>query len=137
MSAISYILRLYIDISSCVFSFAFWFSFQNYQNLALRIFSNTKEYEELRKKGVKEAQMLKQYRKAWQYQGCFSRSHWGGAREREHWDLLIQHAPNLSKKIHEVPNSLRPTLGIMVSRFYSWLKNIKHVDVFFVCIGIV
>ena len=47
-----------------------------------------------------------------QYQGCFSKSHWGKRRVSDKWDVLVQQAPNLSKQVSEVPNLLRPVLGI-------------------------
>ncbi|CAK9002797.1 Malate dehydrogenase 2 [Durusdinium trenchii] len=58
--------------------------------------------------------MLKNGNRAGQYQGCFSKSHWGGRRMADKWNVFIKHAPNLSKRVMEVPNSLRPSLGIKV-----------------------
>lgn len=46
------------------------------------------------------------------YQGCFSKSHWGGQRKTQRWDLLMQHAPKIAKKHSEVPNYLRSILNI-------------------------
>lgn len=76
--------------------------------------SGTKEYDELKASGVSnpEAHMLKNGNRAGQYQGCFSKSHWGGRRMADKWNVFIKHAPNLSKRVMEVPNSLRPSLGI-------------------------
>lgn len=73
------------------------------------------EFEEISKDpNIKnpEAWMLKHKRKHGQYQGCFSSSKWGGQRKKYKWDTLVQCAEKMSKVIYEVPNVLRPVLGI-------------------------
>ena len=56
--------------------------------------------------------MLKNGKMKGGYQGCLSRSKWLGAREKYKWDDFIAHCPELSKKVHEVPNVLLEVLGV-------------------------
>jgi len=56
--------------------------------------------------------MLQNYRKCGQYQGCFAK--WQPQREKNRWDLVVEVAPNLSKRMSEVPNKIREVLGIEV-----------------------
>ena len=86
-----------------------------------------KEFEELKASGQRnpEAHMLRSFRKAGQYQGCLSKSHWGGRREKDNWDLFIKHAPELSKKVSEVPNNLRSVLGIQVTWLHLYSGAMK------------
>ena len=81
-------------------------------------FRQTEEFEALKDSGQQhpEAYMLRKYRKAGQYQGCFSKSHWGGRRIKYKWDVFVQYAPNMSRRVMEIPNSLRPALGIEVQK---------------------
>ena len=78
--------------------------------------ARAQEFDALKEAGhhAPEAHMLKNYRKCGQYQGCFCK--WQPRREKQKWDLLVEIAPNLSKKICEVPNHVRDVLGIEVSR---------------------
>ena len=74
-----------------------------------------KEYERLKAlKTIKniESFMLKNGKMKGGYQGCLSRSKWLGAREKYKWDDFIAHCPELSKKVHEVPNVLLEVLGV-------------------------
>lgn len=66
-----------------------------------------------------ESYMLKNYRRQGQYQGCFASSHWGGRRVQDRWDVLVKYAPALAKRLREVPNILRPALGIEVPGHHS------------------
>ena len=56
--------------------------------------------------------MLKHAKGRGQYQGCFSESKWGGRRKIYRWDLFVACAERMSKRMCEVPNVLRPVLGI-------------------------
>ena len=63
-----------------------------------------------------EKHMLQHTRQQGQYQGCFSKSHWGGKRVAQKWDLLCQIAPKQAKTDQEVPNHLRALLGITTKK---------------------
>ena len=54
-----------------------------------------------------------------QYQGCFSNSHWGGKWKQEKWDVFADTCNNLAHRHSEIPNLLRPVLGI---------ENLKHAN---------
>lgn len=56
--------------------------------------------------------MLQHTRRQGQYQGCFSKSHWGGKRILHKWDLLCEIAPKQAKIYCELPNHIRSLLGI-------------------------
>ena len=74
-----------------------------------------KEFEALVKEGnhkFPEKFMVEQRRNVGQYRGCFAKSKWGGQREKQRWDLFVHHAPELARLNSEVPNVLRPVLGI-------------------------
>eukprot|EP00438_Fugacium_kawagutii_P014416 Skav236071 [mRNA] locus=scaffold2211:153024:160283:+ [translate_table: standard] len=60
----------------------------------------------------KEKHFLSTGARSGAYQGCFSKSHWGGQRQKQRWDLLMQHAPKIAKTHSEVPNYLRGILNI-------------------------
>ena len=46
------------------------------------------------------------------YQGCFSKTHWGGKRVAEKWDLFCEICPKQAKIYSELPNHVRALLGI-------------------------
>ena len=96
-------------------------------------FTPSKEFEELKASGVKnpEAYMLRHRRHNGQYQGCFSKSHWGKRRVSDKWDVLVQQAPNLSKQVSEVPNVLRPVLGIKAHQLKLLLSLLLLLLFFF------
>ena len=87
---------------------------------ALRIHADmdrvaAKEYEKIKSdKSIRypEKYFLQTGARSGAYQGCFSKSHWGGKRQEQKWDVLIKHAPKLAKRHCEVPNSLREVLEI-------------------------
>ena len=75
------------------------------------------EYEKLKSDpDVKhpEKHMLQKRRNQGQYQGCFSESHWAKKRREHHWDVFCDIAPRQAKQLSEVPNSVRPLIGIDV-----------------------
>eukprot|EP00435_Cladocopium_sp_Y103_P063665 s286_g25.t1 len=59
-----------------------------------------------------EAWMLRNSKSKGLYQGCFSESKWLGRSRKYKWDLFVQCAEKMAKKMCEVPNVLRPILGI-------------------------
>lgn len=59
-----------------------------------------------------EKHMLNTSRRQGQYQGCFSKSHWGGKRISQQWDLFCEIAPKQAKMYSELPNHVRALLGI-------------------------
>ena len=59
-----------------------------------------------------EKYMLNTSRRQGQYQGCFSKSHWGGKRISQQWDLFCEIAPKQAKMYSELPNHVRALLGI-------------------------
>lgn len=78
--------------------------------------------------------MLRTRRIAGQFQGCFSKSKWGGQRESQKWDLFCEVAPELAKKCQEVPNHMRQLLGIDTlkhqgSKFGSKLDETHQIPV--------
>lgn len=79
-----------------------------------------------------EAYMLKHFRKCGQYQGCFAK--WQPQRVKQQWDLLVEIAPNLSKKMCEVPNHIREILGIDVSRRLKSSFDSKIVFIYLLCL---
>ena len=58
--------------------------------------------------------MLNKVRNRGQYQGCFADSHWGKKRREQHWDIFCDIAPKQAQKYAELPNKVRPLLGINV-----------------------
>ena len=46
------------------------------------------------------------------FRGCMCRSKWAKLRGPQQWTLLVQTAPELMKKHHEIPNSLRRVIGL-------------------------
>ena len=59
-----------------------------------------------------EKHMLRHKRNQGQYQGCFSKTHWGGKRVLHHWDEFCDIAPKQAKLYSELPNHVRALLGI-------------------------
>ena len=56
--------------------------------------------------------MLAHRRSQGLYQGCFAKSHWGGKRYSEKWDLFCEICPKQAKIYSELPNHVRALLGI-------------------------
>lgn len=77
------------------------------------------EYERLSKLGtIKNVQnfMLKNGKMKGGFQGCLSNSKWLGARKKYKWDEFVKHCPQLSRKVHEVPNPVLEVMGVSVPR---------------------
>lgn len=73
------------------------------------------EFEKIKKDpNIRNAEswMLKHAKARGQYQGCFSDSKWGGRCKKYRWDLFCSYAEKMAKRMCEVPNCLRPVLGI-------------------------
>lgn len=93
-------------------SYAFVFILQVKAKLSFQL---AEEYDKLKADPAirhPEKHMLNKHRKAGQYQGCFSNSHWSGKRKRDKWDLFCETAPKLARKCHEIPNSIKQLLNI-------------------------
>ena len=46
------------------------------------------------------------------YKGCFTKSHWGGSRQKHCWDKVAELAPRFAERFAEVPNWIRAALQI-------------------------
>ena len=81
--------------------------------------ATTQEYDELCKDPnirYPEKHMLSKGRPQGLYPGCFAKSHWGGKRIRDKWDMFCEIAPRQAKIYSEVPNCVRAILGIDVRK---------------------